>query len=291
MTKGLLLFGAPLVLALSPATGLAQEADDVAASSAAMEQAMGAFAQAFVVEPLTAEQQARLPLAQSVVERIMPPGTLGEMMGSMFDGILGPMGEVMRPHAADVVAQQLGLQGQDLGLDDEQAASAAALFDPAWEERQRREAEAVPLAMGSLMTAMEPTMRTAMAELYAVHFTDAELADIAAFFATTSGATYARQSYTLASDPRLLSAVFSEMPTFVGGMMAMQQQLADATADLPPVRSFADLSSNERKRLADLLGMTVEDLEYSTQWGAGSEAAAAAVEAAAAAVEAAGKAY
>ena len=34
---------------------------------------------------------------------------------------------------------------------------------------------------------------------------------------------------------------------------AMQQQLADATADLPPVRSFADLSSNERKRLADLL--------------------------------------
>ena len=71
----------------------------------------------------------------------------------------------------------------------------------------------------NMLAALEPTMRTAMAELYAVHFTDAELADIAAFFATTSGATYARQSYALASDPRLLSAVFSEMPTFVGGMM------------------------------------------------------------------------
>lgn len=296
--KMLLKLSAPLALAFSPATVLAQDADVTAANTAAMEQAMGAFAQAFVVEPLTPEQDARLPLARSVVAQIMPPGTLSELMGSMFDGILGPLGTLSQPRPIAVVAEQLGLAEVELALDDEQATIAAAMLDPAWEERHRRTSEVTPAAMGGLMNAMEPAIRSAMSELYAVHFNDSELADIAAFFATTSGATYARQSYVLASDPRLLAAVFSEMPVIMDGMMAMQQQLADATADLPPARTFADLSSNERKRLADLLDMTVEDLEYSTQWGSGAMAAEAAVDAAAAAVDAAadgayaaGKAY
>jgi hypothetical protein len=280
MKRYLLTFAAPLALGISPVAALAQD------GNGEMDQAMAAFAEAFVVEPLTAEQQARLPLAQSVVERIMPPGTLGEMMGSMFDGVLGPLGALTQPRAATVVAQQLGLAEGDLNMDDEQAARAAAMFDPAWEERQRRQAEALPTAMGSLMTSLEPTMRTAMAELYAVHFSDGELADIAAFFATDSGGAYARKSYLLAADPRLMAAVFSEMPTVMGGMMTMQQQLDDATADLPKPRTFAELSSNERKRLADMVGMAVEDLEYSAQWvgeGAAADAAAAAVDAAAAA--------
>lgn len=273
---------APLALVVSPAAAAAQDAADTTADTAAMEQALSAIAGTFAVEPLTPEQESRLPLARSVVERIMPPGTLGEMMGSMFDNMLGPLEALSQPRPIAVVAEQLGYPEAELPLDDEQAAIAAAIFDPAWDERRQRQAEALPLAMGNLMNVMEPAMRRAMTELYAVHFSDGELADIAAFFATTSGATYARQSYALASDPRLLTAVFSEMPAFMGGMMTMQQQLEEATADLPPARTLAELTPNERKRLADMLGMTVEDLEYSMQWGADA-AAAAAVDAAAAA--------
>ncbi len=276
MKRYLLSFAAPLALGLVPTGALAQQADEAATGTAQMDQAMSAFAEAFIVEPLTAEQEARLPLARSVVERIMPPGTLGEMMGSMFEGVLGPLGAMSQPGPAAIVAQQLGLAESDLTMDDQQAARAAAMFDPAWEERGRRQAEALPAVMGAVMATMEPAMRSAMSELYAVHFSDGELADIAAFFATPSGGAYARKSYSLASDPRLLAAVFTEMPALMGSMMTMQQQLDEATADLPSPRTYADLSATERKRLADMVGLNVDDLEYSTQWGAGAAAEAAA---------------
>lgn len=284
MTKGLLLFGAPLALAFSPATALGQEAD-------ASGNPFAAFAPAIAVEPLTAEQVERLPLAEALVARIIPPGTMGEMMGGMFDGLLTGFGDMAQPSASDMVARNLGLEGWEITLTEEQIAATAALFDPAWEERQRREAGAVPMMMRQVGAVMEPGLRQAMAELYAIHFDAQQLRDIEAFFATPSGAAYASESYTMMSDPRLAAATMAAVPTMLDGMVAMQADMEAATADLPPVRSFADLSLNERKLLADLLGMTVEDLEYRAQWGAGSEAAAAAVDAAAAAVEAAGKAY
>jgi Uncharacterized protein conserved in bacteria (DUF2059) len=292
--KGLLTIWAPLALALSPSMVAAQEAEAVAQSTAAMEQAMGAFAEAFVVEPLTPEQAARLPLARSVVDQIMPPGSLGELMGSMLDDIITPLGEVSRPRAVDVVAQQLGLRAAELTLTDEQVAVAIAMFDPAFEERHERTVQAMPQFMTGLMNAMEPAMRGAMVEIYAVHFNQSELTDIAAFFATTSGASYARQSFAIASDRRLMAAVLAEMPNLTGEMMTMAGQMEAAVADLPPARGFAELASHERKRLADMLGMTVEDLDYMSQYGVGSEAAAAAAVAADAAFEgayAAGKAY
>jgi hypothetical protein len=67
-------------------------------------------------------------------------------------------------------------------------------------------------------------------------------------------------------------------------MASMEAEMAALTADLPPARSLADLSPTELKGLAQLLGISVEDLQYQADWGAAdaaADAAAAAAEAAA----------
>lgn len=105
-------------------------------------------------------------------------------------------------------------------------------------------------------------MRSAMSELYAVYFDAGELADIDAFFSTPSGASYARQSFRMSSDPRMVGAMMQEMPTMMGAFMEMGEEMKQATANLPQKRSWADLDASQRARLSELTGYAEEDLEY-----------------------------
>lgn len=118
--------------------------------------------------------------------------------------------------------------------------------------------------MSRMMATMEPLVRQAIAEMYAIHFPEAELGAIDAFFATLSGVAYARQSYLMTSDPRMAAAMrkLSDERLTSEQVAALETAAASATADLPPQRNLADLTSNQRKALAQMLGIAVEDLEY-----------------------------
>ena len=252
-----------------------------------MADAMAMFGQMFKVEPLTDEQQARLPLAQTIVAKIMPDGTMREM----FDGMMGGMfGELMTAGAeaepaSTFIANQLGLYGEEISLSDEQATEIANMLDPARNERKAKEAEMMPQVIGEVMTTMEPTMRKAMAELYAIYFNDAELADIGTFFSTPSGTAYARKSFTMASDKRIVAASMESLPQMMEQFGAIEAKMKAATADLPASRSFAELTAQEKARVAKLTGFSVDDLE---EWSSPSfDATEAAAEAAGDAVEAA----
>jgi hypothetical protein len=262
------------VLALAPQPLAAQEqsaeAEEVDlsgdamaadASNAGYDEAMAMLGQMFPVEPLTPEQEARLPQAQRIVTRMIPEGTMGEMMGSMFDKLLGPIMSMGDASAMNAVTKGTGLESSALDLTPEQTAELAALFDPAYAERGKREAAVMPAMMRDLMTVMEPSMRKAMSELYAIHFTQAELDGIEAFFQTDIGTAYARKSFTMSSDPRVLSASMEALPQMMESFAAMEQKMAEATADLPARRSFADLSADEQAQVAALTGYGVDELQ------------------------------
>lgn len=254
-------WAAPVALLCAPVGVAAQD------EAAPQLDIFAGMAQLFIAEPLTAEQEARLPAAEVLVSAIIPPGSLQEVMGSMFDTFLDPLASAIEPDAAAVVAERIDFAGIELDLTPEQAETAATLLDPAWRTRKQREAEALPAMTGRMMGAIEPAMRTALAELYAIHFTDGEMADISAFFATPSGASYARKSLTMTSDPRLAATIMQQMPAMFEAMAEMETEMAALTADLPPVRTYADLSPAERKGLAQMLGMTAEDLQFALEWG------------------------
>ena len=247
---------ASAVLAIAPAPALAQDEAD----AAAMEQ-FAAMGEMFDVEPLTSEQEARLPLAREIMQRVLPEGAMQEMLGSTFDGILGPLMIMAEGDTSVALASSLGYRPSELQLDEAATAEVLEIIDPAWRERGEATSAATQAMMLAMMTRMEPMMREVMTELYAINFNDTQLADIAAFYSTASGEAFARQSYTMASDPRIMAAVFSDPEMILGPMMEMPATLEQAVAGIPAVRQFADLSADEKARLSDLTGFSAEDLE------------------------------
>lgn len=254
--------GLALALAAAPLPVQAQSAED----EAAMDAAFAALAENFEVEPLTAEQEARLPLAREIVAKLIPEGTLGELMGSMFDGMLGPMAALSANDSDNALYKSLGYSANELGIDDAAAEAALAIIDPAWRERDAVAAEMTQAMMADMMTQMEPMMRNVMAELYAIHFDDVQLADIHAFFSTESGTVYARESYRMASDPRIMAAVFSEPDLLFGPIMQAAAEMDAAMAALPSARTMEELSEEEVARLSELTGLDREDIAYGMEY-------------------------
>ncbi|OBV10573.1 DUF2059 domain-containing protein [Erythrobacter dokdonensis] len=250
-------------LALVPPPLAAQDAAPEAERDEAdeMQQAMAMLSGMFPAETLTAEQEARLPQARRIIAALIPEGTLAEMMGGMFDRMMGPIMDAAGPSSIGTVTAATGLSTYELDLSPEQSDELARLFDPAWAERQKREMALMPTLMAEMMNLMEPGMRKAMSELYAINFNQTELDGIEAFFQTEVGATYARKSFTMASDPRILSASMEAMPQIMGSLATMEQKMAEASADLPAKRAFAELADSEKARVAELTGLGIADIE------------------------------
>ncbi|WP_185960211.1 DUF2059 domain-containing protein [Erythrobacter insulae] len=269
-THTLLCAAAGLALA-APLPALAQEdsaqteAVETAGESdeaAQMDAMLAGLASMFPVEPLTEDQQSRLPQATRIVSSLIPEGSMGEMMGSMFEEMIEPMMLMGGAPSNATVAKAIGVEPLELaGLDAEQSAELAKMLDPAWEERQARQMEVFPAMMTQMMSAMEPSMRRAMSELYAINFSASELDEIEAFFATETGANFARKSFTMSSDPRVISASMEALPAMMQSIGALEGQLSDLTADLPAPRSFADLSEAEQERVTEMTGFTREEIE------------------------------
>jgi hypothetical protein len=106
-------------------------------------------------------------------------------------------------------------------------------------------------------------MRKAMSELYAIRFTNSELAEIDRFFATATGTKYARESFMMASDPRVASASMEAMPAMMGMLGDMERRLAERTADLPAVRGFNALSAAEQAKVAEMTGYSIDEIRQS----------------------------
>jgi hypothetical protein len=259
--------GAILALLNGPAALAAQDeavegsAMDVGAPADPMAGMGEMFAGLFTKEPLTPEQEARLPAAEALIGKVIPAGTMGEMMDKLMNGVLGPMMSVAPDAAITTLAKQTGIETYALTIDEEQAGILASLFDPAWKERQQREAAMVPEMMREVMGLMEPGMRKAMSELYAIRFSSAELAEIDSFFSTGTGSKYARESFLMASDPRIMASTMEAMPALMGMIGNIEARMAERMADLPPVRTFADLTPAERAQVAEATGYSVEEIE------------------------------
>lgn len=244
-----------------PAEDSSSEPSGDVQAMAALAGMMGAMP---AVEPLTAEQQARVPQAAQIIAKIWPVGATAELSQSMFGGVLGGFGEMLPSGPKPALAESLGLGPIDLeNLSDADAAEALSLFDPVWKDREGAVKGMVSDLMGEVVGMVEPPMRRAMTELYAIRFTGPELAAIDAFFSTDAGSKYARESLSMASDPRLMAASMEAMPAMFAMIGQMEERIKAHTASLPAPREFADLSPRDRARVAELTGLSVAEIEAS----------------------------
>lgn len=213
-------------------------------------------------EPLTPEQEARVPGAQAVVLKLFPEGTYAKMMDEtmkpMFDGIMGEMGGGT-PGLA--LAKLTGLDPFTLAeVDEAKLAAALTLLDPQADERSSAMTAVMFNLLSGIFDQIEPAYRSGLARAYAVRFTDAELADLDAYFQTPVGAKYAAESFLIYADPQVMESMNEMMPLVMDAMPGMMEGMAEIAEKYPEGRKFSALDDAEKEQLAGLLGVSVDDL-------------------------------
>lgn len=212
-------------------------------------------------DPLTPEQEAALPMAQQVVEKIFPEGTYAKMMNDtmkpMMDGMMGSFMDL----PINEIAKLTGLYADDLPeMGDGSINQVMAILDPAFEERTRVITGVTIDLVTETMTQIEPGYREGLARAYAVRFSSPELADLNTYFATPVGSKYAAESMLIYTDPQVMSAMNEMMPAMLGMVPQMMEKIAAANAELPAPRRFSELSDEERAKLSELLEVSEDEL-------------------------------
>lgn len=244
---------AALVCAVPAAAQEDPEHSESAMSPGDLDEFAGMMAGLFQTEPLTEEQNARLPAAQAVVGEMMPDGFYGEMMAGMMDKMLRPM-LTMFSQPEFVLGARLTVDAEAIeALEEAEQAELTAMLDPAYQARGDAMVAVLTSRMGGMFTAMEGPMREGLTKAYAVRFDDAQLADIATFFATPTGGEYARESMALFADPQVMQASMQALPAMMSGFGDIESAMREAMAALPAERGYGDLTEAQRERMAELL--------------------------------------
>lgn len=241
---------------------LTEEEEQLAGFETAMKDAFGLLGELFRVDPLTAAQEARLPLAETMASIVMPEGSFGVAMHQSIE----PMMTIILAEATgdprSRLAEISGVGTAELeALSDESAQEALDIFDPHHAARNQQMMGLTTRMIGELLAAIEPSYRAAMAHSFAVRFEDAEMRELLGFLATPTGGKFARESFLVQYDPRMIGAMEAMGPAFVEIMPAMIDEIAALEAELGSSRRFGELSKPERERAARLIGKSVRELD------------------------------
>ena len=185
---------------------------------------------------LPAPDPARLALATQTVERIWPLGTYARMMNGTMDTMMNQMtASMFDMKPGDLVPGEQGREA-DKALGGKTMRQVMFEADPQFEERMRITNRVMMGEMAKLMTELEPQVRVGLARAYARKFDERQLADMNRFFATPSGAAYARESMMLFVDPEFIKMMGELAPRMMQVMPAMMEKAKAATAHLPEPR-------------------------------------------------------
>ncbi|WP_370177264.1 DUF2059 domain-containing protein [Alteriqipengyuania sp.] len=214
----------------------------------------------FQADPLTADAEARLPQAQQVAGSLVPEGVYGAMMTEMLDSFTSPIFEMAKMGggmSADDLAIYTGLSTDQTGsLSSEERSELTAIFDPVHEERATADMSKVTALVGEVFEIIEPGMREGLSKAYAARFTDAELAELNAFFATPTGAKYAAQSLPVQADKHVIAGMMQSVPTLLERLPQVVEAIESNEGNgLPEPRRYDDLTPSEQRRAAALLGV------------------------------------
>ena len=184
----------------------------------------------------------------------------GIQVGELFPRMAGMMDKMLRPmltmfsQPEFVLGARLTVDAEAIeALEEAEQAELTAMLDPAYQARGDAMVAVLTSRMGGMFTAMEGPMREGLSKAYAVRFDDAQLADIAAFFATPTGGEYARESMALFADPQVMQASMQALPAMMSGFGDIESAMREAMEALPAERGYGDLTEAQRERMAELL--------------------------------------
>jgi hypothetical protein len=216
----------------------------------------------FVADPLSSEQEERLPEAMKVVDSVFPAGTYRTMMDDSVKPMMGSMMGAADQLPMSMMGQMLGLSSEEVtAMGDATIGDIMEIMDPAYDQRINLSSQLSIDLMDAVVDQIEPPLRAGLTRAYAVKFTSDQLAEMNAFFATETGSYYASQSFLIFTDPQVMAAMSDMMPVMMEQIPELTRKLEADMAALPAPRMYEDLSETEKGQLAELLGMSEAELE------------------------------
>ncbi|QUL37450.1 DUF2059 domain-containing protein [Erythrobacter sp. JK5] len=239
-----------------------EEEQEIAAFEREMAEAFAIFGEILPAEPLTAEQEALLPLATQMSAAIVPEGALVEAT----EQTMAPMMQIMMAEevsdARTRLAEVTGVESDELYLlEDAATQSALSVFDPNFAERTEKTNAILLSTITRLLAALEPAYREGLARALTLRFDKAEMSELLAFFATPVGEKFARESFLVHHDPQMLGVMEQMAPAMVEILPSLMEEFEAIEADIENVRTFSELSQAERAEVARLLEKPESELD------------------------------
>jgi len=237
----------------------------VAALAFSLSAASAAYAQA-APEPAAAPQAeaapidpARLEAARKAVTYIFPAGTYARMMDRTVNSIMQPMMDSVGKLPLRDLAAMGGVSEEKLAaMPEGTLEEAMSILDPAFKERTSAAMPIMFKAMGGLFSEFEPAMQEGLSRAYARQFDVRQLAELNAFFATPTGSTYASNSMLVFTDPEIMSSMQALVPVMMKRMPDIMKTVEEELKKFPKRKSYDELTPEERKRFAKLMGIKEE---------------------------------
>lgn len=239
-----------------------EEEEELESFEREMTEAFAIFSEIFKTEPLTPEQEALLPLAKQVSDKIVPEGSMATAMDQMME----PMMELIAAEASGDthtrLAEVTGMELDELYLLDEVTTEAAlAAFDPNFKERNKALGGVIGSMVSQMFEAMEPSYREALSRALTLRFDEGEMNELLGFFATPIGAKFAKESFLVHYDPQMMAVMEQMGPAMVEILPGMMEEFEKIETDIGNVRTFSELSEAERAEVARLLEKSVSELD------------------------------
>ncbi|MEL6529088.1 MAG: DUF2059 domain-containing protein [Pseudomonadota bacterium] len=239
-----------------------EEEEELEALSDEIMSEMALFTELFAVEPLTEEQEARLPQAEIMAGKMIPEGTFGPVLRDSMQPLFDVMQEAAVGEPRTRLAEVSGVEIDDLyDLEDDVAEETLAVFDPTYADRTRKTADLGMEMVEQMFVIMEPAFRDALARALTTRFDETEMGDLLEFFATPLGEKFAREAFFVQYDPQMIAAMEQVGPALVEVLPDMMAKAEEIEAELEDARSFSQLSEAERERVASALGKSVTELD------------------------------
>lgn len=186
--------------------------------------------------PVAAEApQAISPVAAEVAAKLFPDGTYRRLLGPSFTQMMSKMVDGgMSNVPLGALVKAVGLDADAASkLDKATLGEIMDIIDPAYKQRMRLMMDAMFSEMIPLFEKMEPDLRDGLAISLQTRFSQAQLGELKAFFATPTGNAYATQQMTLFMDPAVMGKMQLQMPKIMEAMPALIGRAAKATEGLP----------------------------------------------------------
>ncbi|NIJ09523.1 hypothetical protein FHS31_003156 [Sphingomonas vulcanisoli] len=227
------------------------------------------IALALIAAPLFAQapapaavDPARLVAARALAQKLVPPDFYKRSLASSSAAMTNSVTSQIMDLPLRLMLSSAGISNDEIAkLPPGKLHTATMIVDPAVEQRLKIAVEIGKDAMAEIMAQHEPSMREAMAQVYADHFSLAQLQEIDAFFTTPTGRSFASQQLAMLNDPSMQQQMRELTRQVVQRMMTISKQIATDTAALPKPKTLADLTDADRAKLAALLDTTPDKLK------------------------------